>query len=99
MKWLILIAGIAVASVVLAFLAFAPVPVPPPPPGFVVACGAPAPPPGYAVVCYEKIAPSAEDALKFGLILTIVSTAVIAFGHVIDDAVRRADAGSTVAAA
>jgi len=99
MKWLVLIAGIAVASVVLAFLTFAPVPVPPPPPGFVVACGAPAPPPGFVVVCYEKIAPSAEDALKFGLILTIVTAAVIAFGHVVNDVVRRADteAGMTPA--
>src|SRR5262245_4666510 len=92
MKWFVLIAGIAVASVLLASLTFAPVPVPPPPPGYVVACGAPTPPPGYEVVCYAKIAPSAEDALKFGLILTIDIAAVIALGHVINDVVRRADA-------
>jgi hypothetical protein len=99
MKWLVLIAGIAVASVVLAFLAFAPVPVPPAPPGFVVVCGAPTPPQGYMVVCYEKVAPSAEDVLKLGLILTIVTSAVIAFGHVINDVVRRADAAGGVAPA
>ena len=99
MKWLVLIGGIAVASVVLAILAFAPVPVPPAPPGFVVACGAPTPPAGYVVVCYQKIAPGAEDVLKFGLILTIVTSAVIAFGHVINDVVRRADAEGGMAPA
>ena len=94
MKWIVLIAGIAVASVALAILAFA-----------VPSrrrrrlhrgLRRPAPPEGFVVVCYDKVVPGSRRAALAGL--TIDIAAVIALEHAINDAMRGADPRQRTAA-